>query len=58
MTPPPDRLKNYNLKQIEDGMRLIEYCIEQTKPCDAVHLGITDVIVQLFSKFSAGIGHA
>ncbi len=48
----------YNLKQIEDGVRLIEYCIEQTRSCDAVHLGITDVIVQLFSNFSAGIGRA
>ena len=48
----------YNLKQIEDGVRLIEYCLDQTRSCNAVHLGITDVIVQLFSTFSAGIGHA
>jgi hypothetical protein len=48
----------YNVKQIEDGVKLIEYCLEQTKPCNAVHLCITDVIVKLFSMFSAGIGHA
>jgi hypothetical protein len=50
--------KLYNIKQIEDGMRLIEHCLEGTKSCEAVHSRITDVVVQLFSTFSAGIGYA
>jgi hypothetical protein len=49
--------KLYNAKVIEDGMRLIEHCLDGTKACNAAHLGVTDILVQIFAKFSRGIGY-